>query len=132
MRWYFEALKKYTIFDGRARRKEFWIFTLFNYMIIYSFIFLGSYVLDIINNFGPDWEWLGIAICIVWVIYVLFSVVPKYAVTWRRLHDVGKSGGWYFIRFIPVIGIVWLIVLLCSPGTIGSNLYGEDPILSTE
>ena len=62
-----------------------------------------------------------------YLIYALFMFIPGLAVAVRRLHDVGKSGWWYFIALVPLIGGIWLIVLFATEGTRGNNEYGADP-----
>lgn len=106
---YLECWKKYADFNGRARRQEYWMFVLFNVIIIF--------VLCLIPFIG--WFFLGI--------YALAIFLPSLAVAVRRLHDIGKSGAWYCVAFIPFAGVIWLIVLLATEGEYGSNMYGEDP-----
>ena len=62
-----------------------------------------------------------------YLVYGLFTFLPGIAVLVRRLHDVGKSGWWYFIVFIPIIGVIWLLVLLATDSNPGSNEYGANP-----
>lgn len=111
MEEYLDVLRKYTVFDGRAGRREYWYFTLVN---------LGIYVvLGIL-----DWD----------VLLVLFSLVvflPSLAVGVRRLHDTGRSGWWLLISLIPLIGTIVLIVFLIQPGEVGDNPYGPDPAEAT-
>jgi uncharacterized membrane protein YhaH (DUF805 family) len=104
MNYYFEVLKKYAQFNGRARRKEFWYFILFNSIatMIFAIIGIAAHV-PYLNN-----------------IYSLAVFIPYLAVTIRRMHDVGKSG-WYCI--IPIYNLI----LACTDGTPGENEYGEDP-----
>ena len=61
------------------------------------------------------------------VLYYLASLIPSISVTVRRLHDIDKSGWWYFINFVPAIGGLWALVLMCIDGTRGPNQYGPDP-----
>ena len=102
---------KYADFDGRARRAEYWYFTLFNAVLGFLFGFLVGLI-------GLDW------LSYVWSLALL---VPGIAVAVRRLHDIGKSGWWYFIILIPLVGAIWLIVLFCKEGDHGPNEYGENP-----
>lgn len=120
MSWYLAVLKKYATFSGRARRKEYWMFQLFNICII-----LLLYILALVVGANG-----GAAFTVVYIIYVIYAlaiIIPSLAVTVRRLHDIDKSGGWFFISFIPFIGGIWLLVLTCTEGTHGSNSYGPDP-----
>lgn len=106
MNWYLEVLKKYAVFSGRARRKEYWMFFLFYMIFYFVFSFLGGLLGTV-----------GVAIMI---IYYLATLVPFFAVTARRMHDVGKSG-WYM--FIPI----YSFILAVTEGDKGENKYGGDP-----
>lgn len=63
----------------------------------------------------------------VYISYSLFVLIPNLAVSVRRLHDVGKSGWFLLIAFIPIIGAIWLIVLDCTDGQVGENKWGSNP-----
>ena len=118
MNWFIGALQKYADFSGRARRKEFWMFFLF-YVIF-------AVVLTIIDGL-IGWGFAGGSIGILYTLFSLGILLPYLAVTVRRLHDIGKSGWWYFIGLIPIIGGIWLIVLLATAGEPGDNQYGPNP-----
>jgi uncharacterized membrane protein YhaH (DUF805 family) len=104
MKYFFEALKKYAVFTGRARRSEYWYFTLFNIII--------SFVVGAIAG-ATNTPLLGTA-------YTLALLLPGIAVGVRRMHDTGKSG-WYVL--IPIYNLI----LACTEGTPGRNEYGPDP-----
>jgi uncharacterized membrane protein YhaH (DUF805 family) len=106
MNWYVEVLKKYVVFSGRARRKEYWMFFLINMII--------ATVLYLISNF-------------LYNIYGLAVLIPGLAVSVRRLHDIDKSGWWLLVGLIPVIGWIWLIVLAATDSQPGQNQYGPNP-----
>ena len=113
MEWYLRVVKdNYANFNGRARRKEYWMFVLFNFLIL---IVVG--IVDFILGTVP----------LLYLIYCLAMLIPSVAVGIRRLHDVGKSGWWIFISLIPLIGGIWLLVLLFTDGTPGDNIYGPSP-----
>ncbi|MGW7331757.1 DUF805 domain-containing protein [Streptomyces sp. NPDC054840] len=112
MNHYTDVLKKYAVFSGRARRQEYWMFTLFQVAIII--------VLMILDNLLGTYPLLV-------GLYILGTLVPNLAVTVRRLHDLGKSGAWYFIAFVPFIGGIWLLVLTATAGQPQPNQYGPDP-----
>lgn len=98
MNWYLSCLKDhYTDFNGRAKRTEFWMFILFNW--------IASIIVGIIG-WALGISWLG-------SLYGLAVLVPTLAVGARRLHDTGRSGLWWLIIFVPVVGFIWLIVLWC-------------------
>ena len=123
MNWVLAVLKKYAVFSGRARRKEFWMF--------YLFIFIGVIVAAILDNvLGITIEatrYAGVEYGPLTILFYLAILVPVLAVGIRRLHDIGKSGWWLCISFIPVIGSIWLIVLLATDGRPGENQYGPNP-----
>lgn len=111
--WYLKVVKdNYANFNGRARRSEYWYFTLVNILV--------AIPLFILTTFVP-------ALIFVYWLYTLAVLIPGIAAVVRRLHDVGKSGWFYFIVLIPLVGPIWLLVLLCTEGDSGSNEYGEDP-----
>ena len=122
MSWYLEALKKYAVFSGRARRMEFWYFVLFNLVvyIVLSLIdtLLGTY--NIVSGVG-----------LLSGIYSLAVLIPTLALWVRRLHDIDRTGWWILINLIPLIGTIVLLVFALTPGTPGSNRYGPDPKQAT-
>ncbi|MBQ4818929.1 DUF805 domain-containing protein [Aquimarina sp. MMG016] len=127
MNWYLKVLKEnYANFEGRARRKEYWMFTLFNVLII-----LGLYVLAMVFLF-MEINALASVFGILYVIYALGVLVPGLAVAVRRLHDTGKSGWMILVGLIPLIGGIWLLVLYVTEGDKGDNEYGPDPKLEGE
>jgi uncharacterized membrane protein YhaH (DUF805 family) len=118
MNWYIAALKEYATFDGRAIRKEYWMFFLFN--ILFSILAL---ILDQVLGTANNDTGYGIF----YSLYGLAVFLPSIAVGVRRLHDIGKSGWWLFISFVPFIGGIWLLVLLATEGEPGENQYGPNP-----
>lgn len=113
MEWFLKVVKdNYANFNGRARRKEFWMFALFYFI----FAIVTSILDGIIGLYG-----------ILTILLSLALIVPSLAVTVRRLHDIGKSGWWIFIDLIPLVGPIWLLVLLIQEGQHGPNEYGPDP-----
>jgi uncharacterized membrane protein YhaH (DUF805 family) len=112
MSWYLAVLKNYAGFTGRARRTEYWMFALVNFIIYF--------VLEIIALAAHPVIYIA-------YIYGLAVLVPGLAVLSRRLHDSGKSFWWVLIGLIPFVGVIVLIVFACLPGTPGSNGYGSDP-----
>ena len=118
MNWYLKALKQYADFGGRARRKEYWMFFLFN--VIFSLL---ATLLD--HTFGLRGEDLDSGT--ISIIYSLLVLIPGIAVAVRRLHDIGKSGWMLLVVLIPLIGFIWLIVLFVTEGDRGINKYGPNP-----
>jgi uncharacterized membrane protein YhaH (DUF805 family) len=103
----------YATFTGRARRSEFWFFCLFNLLAHGVAGILDAAVFD-------GWSPLNAVVS-------LLLVVPHLAVSVRRLHDVGRSGWWVLILFVPLVGIVALLVWYTSRGEDGTNRFGPDP-----
>ena len=118
MNWYLKVLKQYADFSGRARRKEYWMFVLVN--IIFSTI---AVILD--NIFGIAVE--GVGYGPLYGLYTLAILIPSLAVGVRRLHDIGKSGWMLLVALIPLIGTIWLLVLLFTESNPEDNEYGTNP-----
>ena len=119
----FQPLWKYATFYGRARRMEYWLFVL-----LYVLVSIVTVLVDI--TFGL---WLvdgEVVIGIVSTIYGLVLLLPSWAVLVRRLHDTGRSGWWVLLFFVPVVGVIVLMVFCCLRGDAGTNRFGPDPLLS--
>lgn len=114
MNWYFKVLKQYVDFKGRARRQEYWMFSLISTIISVSLMLIDQFIFGL-NDYGIQ------------TVYALAVFLPGLAVTVRRLHDVGKSGWFFFIAFIPLVGAIWLLVLFCTDGEEGENKWGPNP-----
>lgn len=117
MNWYLDVLKQYAVFQGRARRKEYWMFTLFS-MLIY----IGLMIIEGILGMGGEGG-LGLLS----ILYSLGVLLPSIGVTIRRLHDTGRSGWWLLICLVPLVGGIVLLVFLVLDGQPGSNQYGPNP-----
>lgn len=113
MNWYLETLKKYAVFTGRARRKEYWYFALFNFIISFTLGFIEGFV-------GSDQSVLGL-------IYAFAVLLPAIGVAIRRLHDTGRSGWWFLIVLFPIIGGFVLLYFLILDSDAGDNQYGPNP-----
>ena len=122
MNWYLKVLKQYADFSGRARRKEYWMYTLFN-----IFAFVAAAILDNVLGLTFDVQGQSVGYGYVYILYALAVFIPGLAVSVRRLHDVGKSGWFLLIGLIPLIGSIWLIVLFCTDGKSESNKWGTNP-----
>jgi len=118
MKWYFTALRKGLTFRGRARRKEYWYFFLFNFLvaILLSFVDLQMGWMSADLNSG-----------ILSGIYSLLIIVPSLAVSVRRLHDSDRTGWWALLLFVPLIGFLILLFFFAKDGTMGDNRFGADP-----
>lgn len=116
MDWYLGVLKKYFVFEGRARRKELWMFTLFN--------FIAIIVLSIIDGM------LGLKVGDIGIlggIYNLAVLLPSLGVGARRLHDSNHSGWWLLLCLVPIVGAIALLVFFVLDSTPGSNRFGPNP-----
>lgn len=118
MSWYLAVLKKYAVFSGRARRKEFWYFTVFN--VIVSIVLAA--VDAAIGTLNTD---SGIGLLS--GIYSLAVIIPSIAVSVRRLHDIGRSGWWVLIGLIPLVGAIVLLIFNVQDSQPGENQYGPNP-----
>ena len=118
MNWYLQALKKYTVFSGRARRKEYWFFFLFN--ILFS---IAAAIIDnATGTFDPS---TGMGMF--GALYTLAILIPSLAVTVRRLHDTGRSGWWLLVVLIPMLGGIVLFVFMLLDSSPEDNQYGANP-----
>ncbi|SNR15963.1 DUF805 domain-containing protein [Tenacibaculum jejuense] len=112
MNWFIKVLKDYANFSGRARREEFWMFTLISFLI--------NIGLSIIIFMIPD-------LYLISSLYSLIIIVPTLAVTARRLHDIGKSAWNFLFILIPLVGIILLIVWWAQDSQHGPNQWGDNP-----
>ncbi|MFF7332498.1 DUF805 domain-containing protein [Streptomyces sp. NPDC008150] len=114
MHYYTDVLKKYATFEGRARRSEYWMFALFHFIVIAVLAVLAGVT--------------GAKIfAILYGLYFLATLLPVIALTVRRLHDTGRSGGWIFIVLVPFVGGIWLFVLTLLDSQPAPNQYGPSP-----
>ena len=110
MNWYLEVLKKYAVFSGRARRKEYWMFFLFNLIIAFVLGFIEG-IVGIAMESGQS---------VLATIYQLAVLIPSIAVGVRRMHDTDHSGWWLLV---PIVNLVFAV----REGTRGDNRFGSDP-----
>jgi uncharacterized membrane protein YhaH (DUF805 family) len=110
MRWYLEAMKKYAVFSGRARRKEYWMFALMNLLIAFVLGIVEG-ILGIASN--SDESVLG-------TVYIFATLIPAIAVGVRRMHDTDHSGWWLLV---PIVNLIFAV----QAGQQGPNRFGPDP-----
>ena len=123
MEWYLKVMRdNYANFSGRARRKEYWMFTLF-FML---FLLVPSFIFGVLIGMFPNFTVL-ISGGIILVALYFIHLVPALAVTVRRLHDTGKSGWLYLLALIPYIGSLIIFIFTVIKGDRGDNKYGPDP-----
>ncbi len=118
MEWYLKVLRQYADFEGRARRKEYWMFVLFNLVISFVLGFVDGMVGLKVGEAGVG---------VLSTLYSLAVLVPGIAVSVRRLHDIGKSGWMLLVAFIPCLGALILLFWVIKEGDKGPNAYGSDP-----
>lgn len=119
MEWYLKVLRQFRDFSGRARRKEYWMFTLINGVI--------ALILSVLDpllglNFTDE-----VSIGLLYTIYLLVVIVPGIAVSIRRMHDIGRSGWSLLFAFIPFVGVFILLYWFVKEGEPQDNAYGPDP-----
>ena|SRR5262249_2262213 len=107
------GFSKYVNFSDRAIRSEYWFWGLF--------VFICACVTQVID--------LLIGFPITYLIFVLATLVPNFAVSVRRLHDLDRTGWWLLLFLIPLIGAIILLVWFCMRGTVGANRFGDDPLV---
>lgn len=156
MKWYLKCWRQYADFSGRARRQEFWMFTLFNELVhlLFGVLFVALPLLFGVGTFAgvqlsegagtnylseypvvPESSscysstvfFIGVFISIIWLLYLLATIIPRLAVAVRRLHDTGNSGWMLLVGLIPLVGSIWLLVLYCQDSQPGPNAWGENP-----
>jgi uncharacterized membrane protein YhaH (DUF805 family) len=118
MDWYIAVIKKYAVFSGRAHRKEYWYFVLFNILISIGLSLLDGAIGTV--NADTGYGLLG-------SIYSLSILIPSLAVLVRRLHDTSRSAWWILIGLVPVIGWIVLLVFAVQDSHPGQNQYGANP-----
>jgi uncharacterized membrane protein YhaH (DUF805 family) len=128
MNWYIKVLKNYAVFSGRARRKEYWWFFLLNFIFILVLDGIGIFIIaPHINSLVLPIIYRLTTIASLTIIYELAVIVPSIAVGVRRLHDTNRSGWWYFLGLIPIVGGIILIVFYAMDSEPGENRYGPNP-----
>ncbi len=123
MEWYTMVWKKYAQFDGRSRRKEYWIFALFNAIV--SIVVYAA----MLAAFAAGQRYIGMILAVVCIVYGLAGLIPGIAVSIRRLHDTNKRGWWLLFALVPFVGGLVLLVFMVIEGDSGPNLYGPSPKL---
>ncbi len=114
-RFYTQAWSRYGDFSGRSSRGAYWWFALANALVQFAFGFVHG-----ILGTGL----IGSIIGLIGALYTLVAFIPSLAVAVRRLHDTDRSGWWLFISLLPVIGWIWIFVLMVLPSIPGQNRFG--------
>ncbi|MBS0254352.1 MAG: DUF805 domain-containing protein [Proteobacteria bacterium] len=123
------GLSNYFTFWGRASRSEYWFWHLF--VLLFAGVAIGldhllgtTFTIEQADTGAKVPDFYGW----VYMVIMLFLTLPSLAVTVRRLHDTGRSGWWYWITLLPLLGGILLLIWLCTPGPDGPNAYGDDPL----
>lgn len=118
MHWLIDPFKKYVVWAGRATRSEYWYFSLFTFLIT-----IGLAIID--TGLGTVDETTGQGV--LGALWSLFILLPSLAVFVRRLHDTGRSGWWFWILLVPLIGVIVILVFMCIDSQNEENQYGANP-----
>lgn len=130
MNWYLKVLKNFATLDGRARRLEYWMFTLFDVIFTVLSFVVGAVLWRLLNlDEALNGVGLGLGLCL---LYLLIVLMPKLSVTVRRLHDTDRSALWLLVFLIPGIGPLVMFIMMILEGTKGPNQYGPDPKATAE
>lgn len=121
--WCADAWRKYAVFRGRARRREFWLFQFYN-LLFGLFLVLVEVVVGLPGGRSGPGPLLGI--------FQLVMLIPNLAVSVRRLHDTNRSGWWSLVNLVPIIGNIALLVFLVQNSQQGANQYGANPKMATD
>lgn len=124
MEWALMPYRRYFDFSGRSRRKEYWLFA--------AFIFVVEVVLQALFISGGN-PFTGVSplfwlVLVLLCLFVLASFIPSLAVSVRRLHDQDRSGWFLLLLLIPFLGGLIILAMMCLPGTHGPNRFGADPL----
>jgi uncharacterized membrane protein YhaH (DUF805 family) len=128
MEWYLKVMRdNYANFNGRARRKEYWMYTLIFTVLLIALMTIMFSVLSFSDETGIE-TGPSVYLTVILVIVFLFAhFIPSIALTVRRLHDTGKSGWWYLIVFVPYLGNFVIFIFTLIDGDRGDNKYGSNP-----
>jgi uncharacterized membrane protein YhaH (DUF805 family) len=118
MNWYLAVLKNYVGFAGRARRMEYWMFMIVNFLVYAGLLVIDRMMGHDIGEYGPG------PLC---AIYGLAVALPWLAVVFRRLHDTDRTGLWIFIHMLPLLGSIIFFIFMVMDSTPGTNRFGPNP-----
>ncbi|MBE1236303.1 DUF805 domain-containing protein [Phaeovibrio sulfidiphilus] len=131
-----QGLKKFFTFRGRASRSEFWWFYLFLCLVntaLYFVLLVPAMASQVqfdpeTAQFAADPDGGGVGLLVLYLLALLVMFIPFMSAAVRRLHDGGRSGWWFLLSFIPVVGPIVLLIWWCTRGTSGPNAWGPDPL----
>ena len=111
------CFRQYVGFGGRAPRSEYWYFFLFHVVVLFVLAIVDSLLFGMAAGLAP-----------LSTLFVLGMILPSLAVGIRRLHDIDRTGWWVLLWFVPIVGIIVLLVFFVQRGTSGANRFGADPL----
>lgn len=117
MDWYVKVLQQYADFSGRARRREYWMFYLVSTVISFMLLVIDFGLLGAADSGFPFLSFL----------YGLLMIIPTFSVGVRRLHDTNRSGWWFLITLLPILGGFIFLIFLVQDGTPRANRWGPSP-----
>lgn len=127
MDWMLMPYRRYLDFSGRSRRKEYWMFALFTFLVSLVWMVIANMVAAASLEGSAGFDPVSTIVLLVLGAWALATIIPTFAVTIRRLHDTDHSGFWILIGFMPVVGALVLLYFYLIEGTRGPNRFGPDP-----
>lgn len=124
MKWFIKCLRQYADFSGRARRKEYWMFKLYRFLIFLGITIFCVLFVEILSETSPE---TGSCLMLVPIIAYLLFIIPSLAVAVRRMHDVGHSGWFLLINLIPSIGSLVYFIFTLFDSQPYKNKWGDNP-----
>ncbi len=124
---YIKCLGKYSSFSGRSTRREFWGFAIINFLILFGLFYLQATVQVSESSNVATAKTLRTVIDFGIILYILLTLSPALAAMCRRWHDLGRTGKWLWLNFVPVVGTVVSLFFFLGKGDEGTNDYGRDP-----
>lgn len=127
MNYYTDVLRKYAVFQGRASRKEYWMFMLVNIIIVAILVGLGVGLSALVDQPEQMFPWTMLVVIALLLIYNLAIFIPSLAVAVRRLHDTDRSGWWILVNLVPYIGGFVFLIFMVIDSKPGDNRFGPNP-----
>jgi len=130
VKWFVKCMRQYADFHGRARRTEYWMFSLVLLVIGTGCQLLDGWLFGVsLNPFAGPATGTLVSVQVGWIglLLTLVTLVPGFAVQVRRLHDTDRSGWWSLLVLVPVLGWIALVVLSVLAGDGHPNRFGPDP-----
>lgn len=132
MKYYLKAWKNYAVFSGRATRTEYWMFTLFHVLVIVALVLFEIWLNPPGDPYGEGGNAASLTFMVMYYLYSIAAFLPSLGLAVRRLHDTGKSGWWYFISFVPLIGGLALLFFMIQESQREDNEFGEASTVDPE